>query len=334
MPDRELVNRQRATAFVVVVAAILLGLLTGALASWIANRMITSHDIKWLVDGASLLMLGVTFTKDFLVTLIDFFKQILSGRNLEIQMLSTIITLVIVSFLFSTALGLLLLSSKEESCEERIGAATKKIKCLSKTSDKLKSEVGNLSKSIKKLDAEIVQRVASCPLLFENAGLDAESSSLDGKGVCPTPRHIARLRGTVAYLAKRCEGASDTPCLWLKITGHYSGAEFRGVDHSDALNERAARLRADTVAAVLKVLLEDAKVEAGICMEYQKQDGEMQPPEFRDGDALAQKDRWLIGRSVFVRVVDPSSCGPPEGTRAASNPALRDGAAPPGPAGM
>ncbi len=203
--------------------------LLGALAGWFAGDWIAqsaAEDLRWIVGGASILALGLAFAKDWMLAVVDVVRHYWSGAGSEGALGRALATVGVVSFLLSTAVVVfhhsLLDPPKLESCEELVQALRDKdavnsktsvpqdvvARCLLDASDRVGRTVAHLVAATAELDeaaARVGARVAPCPLLFENAGLDEGRASLNGVDVCPTPAHMRRLRLAAAYLAEHCD---------------------------------------------------------------------------------------------------------------------------------
>ena len=312
----------RAGALVAAVIAVAVGVLLGVFVGlWIVDRAHPKY-LRWIVGGASVFALAIPFAKDWLISSFDLVQNIALGKDYKAPIERAIAGLTVASFLATVSLAVFVASFLRAethpvptTCEELAARADGAsavappalvAKCLLHASDEVKDELAQLRTAtggVEQAVAGIHARVAPCPLLFENAGLNRRPEHLDGRGVCPEPVHMARLRETAAYLAAQCAES-----LRLRVTGYYSDAPFANARHSDALNEQAARLRAATAGAVLRVLLDDLNATAEIELVHRRRDESATPPAFADAAALAREDRWLISRSVVIEVLTPASC--------------------------
>ena len=311
-------ERARALAFAVLVLS------AGGVVGWLLGGRIvgatTSVHLGALFSGMSVFALVAAFAKDGLLALIELGRYLRTGGDPGGQLWRPMASLFVVALLGAMSVVVLVeLSLKQPpSCEQVQEQRDKDgtfplsmntfAKCMLDDLDQVGLVVEQLVSVMKELDntvSRIKTRIAPCPLLFENAGLSQDRVALSGVGVSLEETHMERLRSTANYLAKNC---SDTG-LRLEVTGYHSDAPFRTVGRfrSNELNEQAAESRATTVAAALGELLEKRGVRADFEVRHRRMD-DSKAPEFTDAGALSVDDQWLISRSVFIRVANPSSC--------------------------
>lgn len=153
------------------------------------------------------------------------------------------------------------------------------------------AEVQAIRRDINRIQLE---RIGAFPLLFENAG--TEGDKLSQRGVQLAPDQLAnwhrKLFGDTPW------PAAATRDVAYCVVGFSSKAPFAGRKDSNELNVRAAQCRADSVAAELPSVLDQAAPQIASCRWCSY--GAMARPRVRPGEHLATSDKHLISRSVFV----------------------------------
>ena len=144
------------------------------------------------------------------------------------------------------------------------------------------------------IDRLQLERVGAFPLLFENAGTDGDKLSQRGIQLAP---------GQLATWHRKLFGDAPWPAAATRdvaycVVGFSSRAPFAGRKDSNELNVRAAQCRADSVAAELPSVLDQAAPQIASCRWCSY--GAMARPRLRSGEHLATSDKHLISRSVFV----------------------------------
>lgn len=319
----------RARAGTLAVMAVLAGVWAGLrVGDWIVAEM-AGEMLRTVVGGMSFLALAAAYAKDGLLALIDVARSLWSGAGVQEGRLgSAIATLFVVGLLGATfAKAYLAFSEGNVSpsegnvsptlCEQiadsddGVPAAAEVpliSKCLRAEVAQLATKVDGLAGAMEEFDravGRIDAKVSPCPFLFENAKLVEGETRLDGRGVCLEEGHFARLRDVAGHLADHCHAG-----LRLNVVGYASEAPFRNVPQSDSdeLNRQAANQRAASVAAALQHELRHRNVDAVVDVKVWREGESMRRPGFADSDAIEQRDRWLIGRSVFIHVAESSSC--------------------------
>ncbi len=315
--------RAAVLALVAMLAGVSAGLWIGR---WIAEQIVEDNLLPTIVGGASLLALVGAFAMQGFSALKAVFQAVRTGAGVTDGNLGwAVATLFVVVLLGTAAVCLVLSETRHTTCaaiaeaeagEEGVANASSALffKCTRQQVVRLEQRVDNLAgamdEAIREL-AHINGKVAACPFLFENAGLEDGEARLDGRGVRLEEGHRTRLRGVADHLA---ELARCSRPLAVRVAGYASEAPFRGLSQckSDELNREAANRRAKAVAAALRQELGRKRVDAVVKAEaWSSEEWGKEParrPSWADSDAVEPRDRWLIGRSVFVHVEDSSLC--------------------------
>lgn len=330
-------------------AGAVVAVLAGAVAGWFVGDWIASaierNNLGAAIGAVSFVSFAAAFAKDGLLALIDLGRSFGSDTVQEEHRAAAVATLLVVSFLVFASFKVFWRSADASptptSCEQMADAQSAKsgdvgdvgheasvvspalvFKCMRADVLEVRKYVERLARKVEKLDGSVARidaRVSPCPFLFENAKLEGGGEArLEGSGVCLEEAHRARLSDLadrLAELARRC-------ALTVKVTGYASEAPFRNVPASDSkeLNRQAANQRGASVALALRRELRERGVGAAVNETVWKEEEwgkESMRPRFADGNALEQRDRWLIGRSVFIDVAYSETCDPGGQTTAA-----------------
>ena len=171
----------------------------------------------------------------------------------------------------------------------------------------------SMESSAKVVARAIVLSNAMPPLLYRDAELgdDAELSR-ESNGIRLGSSHRERLERMVHTVASNCRISEDASNLVLKVVGYSSEAPFRGAENSDCLNVQAANLRALVVVEALRLMFDATSLKDRVTVQPHRWAwyDEIERPRLGDAAAVERRDSWLIERSVFVRIENPSVCWP------------------------
>lgn len=315
-------------AATLALVAFLAGVSAGhAIGGWIAEQIVENNLLPTIVGGASLLTLAGAIAIQGFSALKAVFRSVRTGAGVTDGNLGwAVATLFVVVLLGTVGIEVYLALSEPEhtTCAQIAGAEAGQgvanassalvAECIRQDLVRLAQQVDNLAAGMDEVIrrvARINAKVAPCPFLFENAKLEEGEARLNGRGVRLEESHRNRLRGVADHLAELARGSRP---LAVRVAGYASEAPFRGLppSESDELNREAANRRADAVAAALRQELGRKQVDAVVEAEsWDREEWRKESagrPSWADSDAVEPRDRWLIGRSVFVHVQDSSSC--------------------------
>ena len=168
----------------------------------------------------------------------------------------------------------------------------------------------SMESSAKVVARAIVLSNAMPPLLYRDAELgDDGDLSRDSDGIRLGSSDWKRLEQMVRTVASDCRISQDASNLVLEVVGYSSKAPFRGAENSDCLNVQAANLRALVVAETLRSMFDATSLKDRVTVQPHRWAcyDEIERPRL-DAAALERRDSWLIERSVFVRIENPSVC--------------------------
>lgn len=211
---------------------------------------------------------------------------------------------------------------KKKAFDQRMDRLDEAVSALLTTED-FQRAVGDLKRTLQSCcgtsGARSVGRQPRIWVVFDNAKLDddptgtrppIERLTADSRGIVINEDQQARLR-LLATALRACATADRR--VRLNIQGYSSTREFldaqgRPMRDSEALNMKAANLRADSVIAHLRE--QGAYADNGVDVLYAawQEYTDIQRPFLDSREEFQSADQELLNRAVFVEVLDSGGC--------------------------
>ena len=176
---------------------------------------------------------------------------------------------------------------------------------VKQSTEAVKSSPGELAKAI-------TLGSAMPPLLFKDAELDDNGElSPCSNGIRLEDTHESALHQMVRTVASNCTISKGGEKLVVQVVGYSSEAPFHGAANTDSLNVQAANLRAFVAAEALRLMFDSSTLRDRVTLRHHGGGGgyhEIARPSLHDSTALDRRDTWLVERSVFVWLANPSVC--------------------------